>query len=83
MNQGSGEFPQSTLVVAGALWTVLFGLMVWLLISVHQQGGDIKVISIQQSVSTVEFSRVNLRLDKKDERDDRQDGRLSVLEARR
>lgn len=79
----SGELPQSTLVVAGALWTVLFGLMVWLLISVHQQSGDIKVISIQQSVSTVEFSRVNQRLDKKDERDDRQDGRLTVLESRR
>lgn len=79
----SGEVPQSTLVVAGALWTVLFGLMVWLLISVNQQGGDIKVIASQQIGYAKDVSRIDANIDRVETHNREQDKRINALEARR
>lgn len=79
----SGEVPQSTLVVAGALWTVLFGLMVWLLISVNQQSGDIKVIASQQIGYAKDVSRIDANIDRVETHNREQDKRINALEARR
>lgn len=49
------SIPRSTLVVGAALWTILFGLQVWILSSIlvlkekqGDQGKDIAVISVKQ-----------------------------------
>lgn len=78
-----GEIPQSTLWVAGALWTVLFGLMVWLLISVNQQGGDIKVIARQQITNDKEVDRIDSSIHRIEDHNRDQDKRISILEARK
>jgi hypothetical protein len=81
--QINGEIPQSTLWVAGALWSVLFGLMVWVLISLNQQGGDLKVIANQQINNTAEFRRIDSNLDRVEDHNRDQDKRITILEARR
>lgn len=81
--QINGDIPRSTLIVGGALWSILFGLMVWLLVSVNQQGGDLKVIASQQLNNGVEFRRIDSNLDRIEEHNRDQDKRITVLESRR
>lgn len=52
----NGDLPKSTMVVGGALWTVLFGLMVWQLSSTAelktqqvQLLGQLSVVNVQYS----------------------------------
>lgn len=80
--QINGEIPQSTLWVAGALWSVLFGLMVWVLISLNQQGGDLKVIANQQLNNAAEFRRIDANLNRVEEHNRDQDRRITVLESK-
>lgn len=82
--QMHGEVPQSTLVVGGALWTVLFGLLVWVLISVNQQGIDMKEIATQQSSTTKEIardiSRIDNNINRIEDHNREQDKRITILE---
>jgi hypothetical protein len=78
-----GEIPRSTLMVGAAWWSVLFGLMVWLLISVNQQSGDLKVIASQQLNNSIEFRRIDSNLDRIEDHNRDQDKRITVLESRR
>lgn len=77
------DIPKSTLVVAGVLWSVLFGLMVWLLVTVVGLAGDIKVIASQQVTNTQEFRRIDANLDRLEDHNRDQDKRITVLEGRR
>lgn len=85
--QFSGEVPPSTVLVGGALWAVLFGLLVWLLVSVNQQGIDIKEISTQQNSSIKELNkditRVDKNIDRIEDHNREQDRRITVLERER
>jgi hypothetical protein len=87
MMQFSGEIPPSTVIVGGALWTVLFGLLVWLLVSVNQQSIDIKEIATQQNSSSKEvnkdLTRMGTNIDRIEEHNRDQDRRITVLERER
>jgi hypothetical protein len=87
MMQFSGEIPPSTVIVGGALWTVLFGLLVWLLVSVNQQSIDIKEIATQQNSNARETSkdlaRMGNNIDRIEDHNRDQDKRITVLERER
>lgn len=87
MQFNNQDIPPSTILVGGALWTVLFGLLVWVLASVNQQGVDIKEIATQQSSNSREMSkdvaRIDLNIDRIEDHNRDQDKRITVLERER
>jgi hypothetical protein len=87
MMQFSGEIPPSTVLVGGALWTVLFGLLVWLLVSVNQQSIDIKEIATQQNSAAREtnkdLARMGNNIDRIEDHNRDQDKRITILERER
>lgn len=83
----SGDIPKSTLTVAAVLWSILFAMQAWHLIttlSIQQkqaeQTGDIRVM---QANSASEIVRINSNLNRIEEHNREQDKRLGTLESRR
>lgn len=83
----SGDIPKSTLAVAALLWSILFAMQGWHLITTlniqhkqSEQSGDIRVM---QANSLSEFNRINSNLNRIEEHNRDQDRRLGALEVRR
>ena len=56
MNISGTDIPKSTLAVGAVLWSILFAMQAWLLITVlnmkdrqTEQSGDIRIVTLQQS----------------------------------
>lgn len=87
MNISGADIPRSTIAVAAVLWSILFAMQAWHLITTlnirekqAEQSGDIRVM---QANSLAEFNRINGNIDRLEDRDRDHDKRLGALETRR
>ena len=82
-----GDIPKSTLGVAAILWSILFAMQAWHLVTTlnmqqqqAEQRGDIRVI---QANNASEISRINSNLLRIEDHNRTQDRRLETLESKR
>lgn len=83
MNISGADIPRSTLAVAAVLWSILFAMQAWHLITTlnmkdrqGEQSGEIKLIASQQAASAANLIRI-------EDHNREQDKRITILETRR